>query len=74
MTRISRRELLRFVAYGLPSWLVLCHTCERNEPAPVQVAAPRLIHLSIAFNGRLTGSLSLEPRVVPGGSNEALTV
>ena len=38
MTRICRRELLRFVAYGLPAWLGYSHLRERNEPPPVRMA------------------------------------
>ena len=37
--RICRRELLRFVAYGLPAWLGLCHLRERNEPNPARLDA-----------------------------------
>ena len=35
---MSRRELMRFVAYGLPAWLGLFYLPDRNEPPPVRMA------------------------------------
>ena len=58
--RTSRRELLRFVAYGLPAWLGFCHLRERNEPSPVRLAADSKAKVvgGVNFQGGLKGDLS----------------
>ena len=60
--RTSRRELLRFVAYGLPAWLGLCHLRERNEPSPVRLAADSEAKVvgGVNFQGGLKGDLSAQ--------------
>ena len=58
--RTSRREFLRFVAYGLPAWLGLCHLREPNDPPPVRLAADSEAKVvgGVNFEGGLKGDLS----------------
>ena len=59
--KMYRRELIYFLAYGLPSWLVLYSAHERSEPSP---SPPKTIPLDIAFSGTVTGKLSVAIDVV----------
>ena len=60
--RIYRREILRFIAYGLPAWLGLYHLREQNDPTPVRIASdfePKVVG-GVNFEGGLKGDLSAQ--------------
>ena len=70
--RIHRRELLRFVAYGLPGWLTLFLLPKRHEPSETPVyVVPGEVSL-----GEPSASLSVlraSPRTGPPRVKATLT-
>lgn len=76
--KIDRREILRFVAYGLPAWLGLCHLHQRDEPPPVRLTAdfeaafegsvkrqtPKIHDVGVKFAGKAEASFALSLDVI----------